>query len=266
MRAHFTLLAACAALSIPMSVGAVVVNFHDAANGVDWDGTNWHDRVYVGQGAYSDPGNNTWNGFGMPSGFPGDPLTASTGPNKTSSGAATPITLDTSYNFDNGAIYYNYPNPGDPGNTAQGQPSFILGMAAVANGSTPAGTFALHHVPAGLYNLYLYGANFDNDRGAAFTVASGNALGGFSSTLNAKNGSPANSFVLGATYVEFLNVAPNANGDITGTFGAVTNPISGNSGEGDFNGLQLVGVPEPAALGLASLVSLVTLSVRRRRP
>ena len=38
--------------------------------------------------------------------------------------------------------------------------------------------------------------------------------------------------------VEFVGVAPNANGDISGTWGAVTN--GANSGEGDFNGLQLV--------------------------
>jgi hypothetical protein len=268
MQIRTSLLALGAAVAIPSAVGAQVVNFHDANNGVDWSGNDpdngtWNNRVYIGQGAYPDPGNNVWNGFGGAG--PGDPLTASTGPNKTSSGAATPITLDTSYGFDNGALFYNYPTQGTPGNTAQGQPSFVLGQAAVVNGANPLGTFALHHVPTGTYNLYLFGANFDNDRGASFTVGSGTPLGGFSSTMNLKNGSPSNAFVLGANYVEFVGVAPNGNGDIIGTWGAVTNTVTGQSGEGDFNGLQLVRVPEPASLALLALGSAGVLALRRRR-
>jgi hypothetical protein len=262
------LAASVAAASLVRPANAQVVNFHDANNGVDWSGNDpdngtWNNRVYIGQGAYPDPGHNTWNGFGGAGA--GDPLTASTGPNKTSSGAATPITLDTVYNGDNGALFYNYPTQGSAGNTAQGQPSFILGNAAIANGANPVGTFTLHHVPAGTYNLYLYGANYDNDRGAAFTVSSGTALGGVSSTMNLKNGSPGNAFVLGANYVEFVGVTPNGNGDILGTFGAVTNTATGQSGEGDFNGLQLVTVPEPASLALVGLGVAGVLGLRRRR-
>jgi hypothetical protein len=265
MSRFLSVLVALGVASIPAVVWAQAVNFHDASNGAFWNTSinNWQDKVYVGQGAYVDPGNNTWNGFGMPSGFPGDALTASTGPNKTSSGGATPITLDTTYGFDNGAIGYNSPNAGD-NNTAQGQPSFILGEAAVVNGANPTGSFTLHHVPAGTYNLYLYGANFDNDRGAVFSVASGAPLGGVTTTMNTKTGSPANAFVPGATYVEWLNVTPNASGDIAGTWGAVSNTITGQTGEGDFNGLQLVAVPEPTTLAVLGL-PLAGMLIRRRR-
>jgi len=123
----------------------------------------------------------------------------------------------------------------------QGTPSQILSEASLVSGAT-LGTFTLSSVPAGTYNLFLYGANYDGNRGAAFTVSSGVPLGGFSSALNpngAGGGGPLTTFVLGGDYVEFTGVTPDGSGTITGTWGAVSNPNSGLSGEGDFNGLQL---------------------------
>jgi hypothetical protein len=292
---------------------AQVINFHQAFNYPQIPG---YAVLYVGQGAYSDPGNNIWNGFGSPDGpssewfygpnnhwnnavapslsnNPGNPYaaygpggttstsgttvwgqaggqidggglpTGSASGNANSAGTFSPITLSMHYGFNNGAN----------GGTTQGSASWILGQAAVVNGGSPGvgtagnplGLAALHNVPAGIYSLFLYGANYNNDRGAAFTVSSGVALGGFTSTINSASGSPANAFVLGQTYVEFDNVSPDINGNITINWGAVTNPNSGNSGEGDFNGLQLVAiVPEPSTVALAGL-GLVSLFALRRR-
>jgi len=283
------------AIAAPMAQ-AQVISFHDANQGYSHYGG--YNVLYYGQGAAADPGNNVWNGFGqyngpgvtafygpgnpdsahgsVPSGLPGQPyawhngLSASgntlfspaspgatnTG-NATSSGTISPVTLSLSYGFDNGAN----------GGVTQGQPSWILSHAAVVNGANPLGTFGLQNVPAGTYDLFLYGANFDGTRGASFTVSSGTALGGITQTINpnaAPTGNALNAFVLGQTYVEFVGVTPDGSGNITGTWGAVSNPISGLSGEGDFNGLQLVLVPEPGALALIGL-GLGGLCFLRRR-
>ena len=54
--------ALCAALGVLLPAAAeagVVVNFHDASQGT----IPGYNQLYFGQGAYSDPGNNVWNGF-----------------------------------------------------------------------------------------------------------------------------------------------------------------------------------------------------------
>jgi hypothetical protein len=298
MRIRSSLGALGLGLVLPMSArGAVVVNFHNAANGQGANPGGFYNALYVGQGAYSDPGNNIWNGFGhYPgpgstyfygpanpfSGNPGNPYAAyfngtsfvtTSGPpfgspgtippgttpagNATSTGAPSPVTLAVNYAGDNGAT----------GNTAQGAPSFLLGQAAIANGANPVETFTLHNVPAGSYLLYLYGANYNNDRGTLFAVSSGTPDNGISATLNAMNGQPGQTFVEGQNFVLFNNVIPNLNGDITIT--ASPNPADGVgnnnlSGETDVNGLQLVLVPEPASLGLLGLLGAGMLTRRRR--
>jgi hypothetical protein len=139
------------------------------------------------------------------------------------------------------------------------------GSPGVGTASNPLGGFILHNVTAGTYNLFLYGQNYDATRGAAFSLAAANggtAVGGITSTLNTGN---RNSFVLGDNYVEFLGVTPDANGNISGLWGAVSNPLSGLSGEGDFNGLQLVTVPEPGAIALLGLGLTGLFFVRRRK-
>ncbi len=302
------LLIACGllpSLAYAIQLPSVVVNFSDANNG---QGTGYatsggYNLLYYGQGAYSDPGNNIWNGFGsypgagstyfygagltdnpQQSGNPGNPYAAynptgsTTGwqsssgnnlfspshystqaGNATSSGSLSPVTLSMSYNGgDNGL--------GNVGQQhLQGTPNFLLGEAAIVNGGVT-GTFGLGNVPAGTYNLYLYGGNYDNTRGAAFTVSSGTAVNGLTSAIN--SGASGNkSFVLGQNYVEFTGVTPDANGNITGTWSAVSNPNSGLSGEGDFNGLQLVqvSVPEPTTMAMLGLGAASLLFFRRRK-
>ena len=256
--------------------------------------------LYVGQGAYSDPGNNFWNGFGAPNGpnstwfygggnawagNPGNPYasygsptnmtstagnvlfgSAGTTPpgvtpagNCTSAGVLSPVTLSTSYGFDNGAN----------GGTVQGQPSWIFGQAACVNtgnpgvgtAANPTGLAILQNVPVGTYNLFLYAANYDDNRGASFAVSSGTPVSGITNAFNSGAGSPANSFVIGQTYVEFTGVSPDTNGNITINWGAVNNVGTGFSGEGNFNGLQLVKVSaSPAVLSISHSGTNVVIS------
>jgi hypothetical protein len=288
---------------------AQVINFQNANQGYAYYGG--YNRLMYGQGVISDPGNNVWNGFGnftnpnyagpgktgfygpgnpdsahgsTPSGLPGNPYAWWTGHttsganlfspanpsatnvgNANSDGTHSPVTLSMSYNGDNGSQTAS----GLP----QGSPSAILSVAALTPNATTPGTFTLSNVTPGVYNLVLYGANFDGTRGAAFTLNAANGgtpVGGFTSTINpnaAPNG-PLNTFVLGGDYVEFTGVVPDGSGNISGTWGAVTNPISGLGGEGDFNGLQLQfvsGVPEPSSLALLGGIGGITALIRRRR-
>ena len=284
---------------------AQTVNFHNANQGYGY--YSGYNRLMYGQGAAVDPGNNVWNGFGnftgafagpgntsfygpgnpdsahgsVPSNLPGNPYAwwnghTTTGPNlfspanagatnvgnATSAGTHSPVTLSLTYGGDNGL------NNGLAGNASQGTPAQILGEAALTPSATTPGTFTLSNVPAGTYNLFLYGANYDGTRGAAFTVSSGSALGGLTSAIN-PGGGPLNTFILGGDYVEFTGVTPDGSGNITGTWSAVSNPISGLSGEGDFNGLQLqfvAPVPEPSSMVLCLVggVAGLTRVIRRR--
>lgn len=288
------------------SAHAQVINFQHASVGT----IPGYNQLYYGQGAYSDPGNNVWNGFsagiyagGGPGstlfygsanhypasgGNPGNPyaaygangnlstsgtvlfgtggtIDASGNPttvpagNATSGGLLSPITLSANFGFDNGAT----------AGATLGTPSWLLSSAAVGNGSTALETFTFHHVPLGVYLLYCYGANYDNNRGTLFAVNSGLAHNGIDATLNQNNGtSPGQSFIEGVNYVFFLGVTPNASGDITVM--ASPNPADGVGngnlpGEADVNGFQLVAVPEPSTVALLGL-GLGGLFVCRRRP
>jgi len=281
--------------------GQLVVNFHAADNGqgTHYAAFNGYNLLYYGQGAYSDPGNNVWNGFGqnpgpgstyfyggglpdfpVAPGNPGNPyawsqagtasgttlfspqnFSAGNVGNATSSGALTSVTLTMSYTSENGL--------GNVSTTpAEGTPGFLLGEAALVSGST-LGTFTLGSVPQGTYDLYLYGANYDYTRGAAFDITEGGGtpVGGFTKTLNgSQGGTKGGPFILGDNYVEFADITVGADGTISGTWGDPgTNPISGLSGEGDFNGLQLVEVPEPSTFALIAGGIGSVLALRRRK-
>ena len=100
------------------------------------------------------------------------------------------------------------------------------------------------------YNLYLYSGGDRDGRQTNFSV---NGVTHSATFVDADT-----SFVNGHNYVQYLAVVPTATGSLTISFTA------GDS-EGNFNGFQIVGVPEPATW-LSSLIFLGTvgLTVRRR--
>jgi hypothetical protein len=265
MKLRTSLLALGTIAGIPIAADAgTTVNFHYAHNYAATSTGGFSDIVYSGQGAYADPGNNKWNGFGPT-------FSADTGPNKTSDNLPTPITFALGPDQSaNGGIWQDQYSDGAGGNNKQGTPFFLLGYATLVNAgnpgngttASPMGTFTLSHVPTGTYDIYLYGANYDSDRGAQFAMSSGTPDSALSATLNNHNN---NTFVEGQNYVLFHNVTPNGSGIITGSFIPLFNPNTGQDGEADFNGLQIVSVstPEPASLAVISLGSVFLL--RRRR-
>jgi hypothetical protein len=244
---------------------AQVVNFHDAANGqLSFPGVFYYE-LFAGQGAYSDPGNDIWNGFGYDAGYqstyfysgeagssgpfpqqygnPGNPYAAlnsgsgwvtSTGSSLFDFNAGSPTA---SGNATSGGKWtpitlavgpYTADNGLGNGSAfavPNGAPSFLLGEAAQMVGPKRSEVFTLGNVPAGTYGLYLYGVDYLNVRGTLFKVSSGSAHNGIAATLNGGNGSPAPTFVEGQNFVIFENVTPDASGNITIT--ASPNPQDG---------------------------------------
>jgi hypothetical protein len=227
-----------ALLAMPLTAGAsTVVNFHVANNAAAGPPTNAN-ILYVGQGAATDTGNNFWNGMG-----PGFNAGAN-GANATSTGSSTPVTLTLSPNLGtNGGLNFDGPDAMG-GNTHQGTPFFLLGHCTLTSSGNPGagtttapmGTFTLNNVPTATYDVYLYGSNYDGDRGAIFSVSSGTADSGITGTVN-QGQAANNTFTLGTNYVVFHNVTPSG-GVISGSW--IPNPASTLQGEGNFNAIQLV--------------------------
>lgn len=229
---------------------AQVINFQHASVGT----IPGYNQLYFGQGAYSDPGNNVWNGFSAGTyagGGPGSTLFYGANNHYPASGGnpGNPYaaygangTLSTSGSvlFGTGGTIDGSGNPTSvpAGNaTSRGLLSPITlsanflqdnGATAGATLGTPSwllssaaispatATFTFHNVPAGSYLLYCYGANYDNDRGTLFAVSSGLAHNGINATLNQANGTrPGQSFLEGINYVYFEGVTPDASGNIT---------------------------------------------------
>ena len=172
---------------------------------------------YSGQGAYSDPGKNYWNPIW------GGLTTGAT--NRLSDGiTASPITLTSQ-------LGGTYGTQGTQGTPAALQQPYEYNNAALR-------TDTLNNVPAGTYNLYLYGINNTGTRGTTFTVSTPVMSPITQSTSN----TPASltTFILGADYVIFSNVVVGTAGTITFTWTSNANvTVSGNI-EGDLSGLQLV--------------------------
>ena len=172
---------------------------------------------YSGQGAYSDPGHNWWNPIR------GGKTTAAT--NLWSDGFThTPITLTSE-------LGGSYGTQGTQGTAAGLQQPYEYNNSALQADT-------LNNVPAGTYNLYLYGINNTGTRGTIYTVSTPI----MSPVSLATSNTPASltSFTYGADYVIFSNVVVGSVGTITFTW--VGNPdvtLAGNN-EGDLNALQLV--------------------------
>ena len=234
------LTATCVLMGCNLTEAQQVVNFEVPGS--------YGATVYSGQGAYSDPGNNFWNtipGSGVTSAF-----------DETSAGSATAVTLSLS-------SYQTY-NNGSQG--AQGTPGGLLAPFILENNGTPVtGTF--NNVAAGTYNLFLYGYNYpDGDRGTTFTASAGGTSYGSLSTVGLNVDSVGGTtletaFTSGVDYVEFTGIDLASAGQIDFTFAANSGinraaglgDYSGQNGEGDFNGVQLVQtVPEPGADALLS--------------
>ncbi|HXB60042.1 MAG TPA: hypothetical protein VNU95_10775 [Candidatus Acidoferrales bacterium] len=189
---------------------AQVINF-DVPGGVSGSAN------YSGQGAYPDPGHNWWNPIRA------GKTTAAT--NLWSDGSThTPITLTSE-------LGGSYGTQGTQGMAAGLQQPYEYNNAALQ-------VDTLNNVPAGTYNLYLYGINNDGTRGTIYTVSTPI----MSPVILATSNTPASltSFTYGADYVVFSNVVVGSSGTITFTW--VGNPdvqLAGNN-EGDLNALQLV--------------------------
>ena len=172
---------------------------------------------YSGQGACSDPGNNYWNPV------VGNGTTGAT--NLLSDGITpTPITLTSQMGG-------TYGTQGTQGTPAALQQPYQYNNAALR-------TDTLNNVPAGTYNLYLYGINNTGTRGTTFTVYTPV----MSPIILTTSNTPAslNSFIQGADYVIFSNVVVGTLGTITFTWTSNANVTVAGNIEGDFNALQLV--------------------------
>jgi len=208
---------------VPPASGGFTLNFSVGPNS---------SNPYFGQGAYPDGTNDFWNEV------PGSSGTTS-GFALSSSSNATLSTFELIYGFNNGAV-----NSGQ-----QGTPSYLVGTEDAVNGgspgigtaSNPEGEFFIKNVPQGTYTLYIYGQNYDGNRGSIFTLAPANggaADGGINSTAGAQSASGTVSLGEGTNYVFFHDVVPDATGTISGTYVPNPNP-SLLQGEAPFNGLQL---------------------------
>ncbi len=214
---------------IPPAAG-FTVNFAVAPGGTA-------SQVYKGQGVYSDPGNNIWNPFPGSSGV-------TTALAFTSASNQTLVTATLKFGFNNGAA----------NNTTNGTPSWLLAYEDGVNTNlpggmvVPTGTLKINDLPQGTYKLYLYGANYDNNRGSVFATSptnGGAADNGITGTVNGSiigQNAIANgvcTFAEGDNYVLFTNVTTDASGAITVTY--IPNPSGALTGEAPFNGVQVIG-------------------------
>ncbi len=171
---------------------------------------------YSGQGAYADPGHNYWNpvrggGTTSPTNLLSDGITAS------------PITLTSQ-------LGGTFGTQGTQGTPAALQQPYQYNSAVRR-------TNTLNNVPAGTYDLYLYGINDTGTRGTTFTVSSATTPPVTQSTVNTPGS--LTSFIYGADYVVFRNIVLATAGTITFTWTGNPNVSLAGNNEGDFNALQL---------------------------
>jgi hypothetical protein len=269
-----------------------VVNFMEVNNGspitpaANFNIGDYYNELYAGQGAYSDPGNNIWNGFAnanftygstyvysgaqgsggpipVPNGNPGNPYAAynSSANGWVSSDGPSLFDFSGPYNACGNAtsdgqwnqivlkvVGYGEDTAIVPNLLQNGAPNFLFSSAAQSQASNA--VFVLENVPTNnTYGLFLYGAAPLDNRGAIFSLNSGTAHNGIAATLNGGSGSPAQTFVEGQNLVIFENVTADVNSNITIT--ASPNPAEGlgtNADDAVVNGFQLIYNPQPAAI------------------
>lgn len=198
--------------------------------------------VYDGQGAFSDPGNTNWNLFAA-SGTRGNAAV-------NSAGASTLVSATLIYGFNNGAM----------GNTTNGYPCYLeayedavnAGSPGIGTSAAPEGQLTINDLPQGKYELYLYSANYDGNRGSIFTVApanGGTADGGTNGTVNGSIlglnaiADGVCTFAEGDNYVLFNDVVTDPTGAITVTY--IPNPAGNMTGEAPFDGFQVIKIVPP---------------------
>ncbi|MFA6287819.1 MAG: hypothetical protein WC661_10590 [Opitutaceae bacterium] len=231
---------AAAVFALASSAQALVVN-------VDFDYATNGSGTYSGQGAYSDPGNNFWNSIHyLNVDFP-PVLKASDGSTDTG------ITVSISGYPD----AFDFSGGGDPGPLASSLMQDYL--YTYNNGSSPV-LFSIGGLTAGeTYQFYFYSAvggnNSVRDRQAVFT------LDGVSQNVNGYSSVTGGSalyslFVLGDNYLEFT-VTPTGT-SLAGSFYTPT------SGEAEFNGLQIVQIPEPSTCAWIAGLGVLVLAIANR--
>jgi hypothetical protein len=210
----------------PSATGGFTLNFAVAPNSTAAN-------VYVGQGAYSDSTNNVWNPFPGGSGTP-------TGFALTSSSNQTLVTASLIFGFNNGSG--NGVTNGTPSWLVSFEDAVNAGSPGIGTPGAPMGQVTLQNVPQGPYKLYLYGQNYDGNRGSVFALApvnGGVADNGINATKNTQRADMSPVLTEGDNYVFFRGVTPDPSGTITVTY--IPNPAGTLTGEAPFNGLQLVG-------------------------
>ncbi len=232
-----------------MFLAVTLVTSYASATVINGDlsdtGGGANDGLYVGQGAYSDPGNNYWNNLQVTS---GGTSSATWSAVKDSTGTATAVN-----------VAANSVIGGDGGGGEV--PFALLGDFIASPSSTATSTLVISGLPASTsgYQLYLYGvADYPPTYiGCKFTV---------NSSVQSTTGTSNNGFQLGINYVVYSNVTTDGSGNITVTF------QSGNGvNDGYFNGFQLVSpsgtIPEPGTLALLAtgLAGLLCYAWRKRR-
>ncbi len=215
--------------------------------------------LYTGQGAYSDPGNNYWNGVSAspnpPTGDAGGWTTGipTTATLLTSTGASTTVTFAC--------------GPEAAGGWGVVTPLALLGQGLIcqsgASPRTDPDWFTIAGLtPGGAYSLYLYAVG-DSSQGGG-THGSIFSFNNFTTTYTS-TGTATSGFVLGGDYVVVSGLTASPSGQINGQW----EDTGSGAWAAPFNGFQLISttVPEPGTLALlaAGLAGLLCYAWRRHR-